>query len=215
MARRGTSYTNPGLCRSAGTWACFTSHALDEYGRLASDFERCRPTRTASCGRFEKRPAAPAESDASGLRRLPPVIWVKATDWAWPPCGSRWGRPRLAALDRKAAARDASAGRGARCLVFRERGDAGDRTALAAEEKEAARVKRAGGGAGAGAPARRHVAAHNNGPRALALRAAATQPSRHRTHVSSASSAARAGVALAQRGPARARRRDLSGRRRG
>ena len=45
----------------------------------------------------------------------------------------------LAALDRKAAARDAlgEAWGGALHLVFRERGDAGDRTALAAEEKEA------------------------------------------------------------------------------
>ena len=45
----------------------------------------------------------------------------------------------LAALDKKAAARDAlgEAWGGALHLVFRERGDAGDRTALAAEEKEA------------------------------------------------------------------------------
>ena len=136
------AYTNTQDCVEAlETWACFTSAALDEYGRLASDFDEI-------AAQYALQAADDLKSDP---RRL-----LKATQSTFDACRRSFGsRPRtgraplvhvairraaaLAALDKKAAARDAlgEAWGGALHLVFRERGDAGDRTALAAEEKEA------------------------------------------------------------------------------
>lgn len=123
------------------SWACFRPAALDEFGRLESDFD-------VVAAAYTLKAANALESDP---RRL-----VHATQACFDAC--RWsfgGRPRtgrrdlvrvalrraaaLAALGEQAAARDAlgEAWGGALHLVFRERGDAGDRTALAAEEAEA------------------------------------------------------------------------------
>ena len=138
-ARASSSTTN--AVNALETWACFTSAALDEYGRLASDFDQ------VAVG-YALQAAEALQNDPQRL--------LKTTQAAFDACRRSFGgRPRtgrgplvrvaikraaaLAALGREAAARDAlgEAWGGALHLVFRERGDAGDRTALAAEEKEA------------------------------------------------------------------------------
>ena len=139
-AARASSSTTDAV-NALETWACFTSHALDEYGRLASDFDQVAVA-------YALKAAETLQGDPKRL--------LKTTQATFDACRRSFGgRPRtgrgplvrvamkraaaLAALGRQAAARDAlgEAWGGALHLVFRERGDAGDRTALAAEEKEA------------------------------------------------------------------------------
>jgi len=139
-AARASSSTTDAV-NALETWTCFTAAALDEYGRLASDFDQV---------------AVEYALKAAETLRGDPQRLLKTTQATFDACRRSFGgRPRrgrgplvrvamkraaaLAALDKKAAARDAlgEAWGGALHLVFRERGDAGDRTALAAEEKEA------------------------------------------------------------------------------
>ena len=139
-AARASSSTTDAV-NALETWACFSAAALDEYARLTSDFDQLAVA-------YALKAAEALESEPGRL--------LKTTQATFDACRRSFGgRPRtgrgplvrvaikraaaLAALDRKAAARDAlgEAWGGALHLVFRERGDAGDRTALAAEEKEA------------------------------------------------------------------------------